>query len=215
MSSNPASSNVEFQPSRHCRFCKKNVTCSGAKVPRVSLFNVVGNKQLVVYTGTESLILADVVASLGHKLVKDERLSSVSCLTCARTLTRIHGTFVKLVSQSNDGIQITSNSKRLSSSPTGISPSAKRSRENAAANRTPARSRRSLDLRDVPSSSNISEKENLDPMDVAANRTPQSRRSLDPMDVANSLADRMESEMNLSNADSQDSIMKVRLDIFS
>ncbi|KAL9978111.1 hypothetical protein ACROYT_G015593 [Oculina patagonica] len=161
-----------------------------------------------MYTGTESLILADVVASLGHKLVKDERLSSVSCLTCARTLTRIHGTFVKLVSQSNDGIQVTSNSKRLSSSPTGISPSAKRSCENAAANRTPARCRRSLDLRDVPSSSNISKKENLDPIDVAANRTPQSRRSLDLIDVANSLADRMESEMNLSNADSQESIMK-------
>lgn len=182
-------------------------------MPRVSLFNAVGNKQLVVYTGTESLILADVVASLGNKLVKDERLSSVSCLTCTRTLTRIHGTFVKLVSQSNDGIQVTSNSKRLSSSPTGISPCAKRSRENAAANRAPARSRRSLDLRDVPSSSN-SEKENLDPMDVAANRTPQSRRSPDPMDVANSLADRIESEMNLSNADSQESIMKVRLYIF-
>ena len=102
---------------------------------------------------------------------------------------------MKLVSQSNNGIQVTSNSKRLSSSPTGISPPAKPSCEKAAANRAPARSRQSLNLRDVPSSLN-SEKENLDPMDVAANRTPPSRLSLDPMDVANSLADRIESEMN-------------------
>lgn len=54
-------------------------------MPQVSLFNVVRNKQLVALTGTKSLILVDVVASLGHKLVRDEQLSSVSCLTCART----------------------------------------------------------------------------------------------------------------------------------
>ena len=82
-------------------FVKKNLTCSGTKVPRVSLYSVVKNKQLVAFTDSKSLILSDVVASLGHKLVRNELLSSVSCLTCARTLTRIYGTFVKLVSKSN------------------------------------------------------------------------------------------------------------------
>ena len=37
-----SSSNAEFHPSRHCRFClKKTVTCRGTKVRRVSLYRVV------------------------------------------------------------------------------------------------------------------------------------------------------------------------------
>ena len=74
-------------------YVKKNVTCSETKVPRVSLYGVVKNNQLVAFTDSESLILSDVVASLGHKVVRKELLSSVSCLTCARTLTQIYGTF--------------------------------------------------------------------------------------------------------------------------
>ena len=89
-------------------FVNNNFTCSGTKFPRVSLYSVVKNKQLVAFTDSESLILSDVVASLGHKLVRNELLSSVSCLTCARTLTRIYGTFDKLVSKSNDGISVPS-----------------------------------------------------------------------------------------------------------
>ena len=38
----------------------------------------------------------------------NDPLSSVSCLTCAKTLTRIYGTFDKLVSKSNDGISVPS-----------------------------------------------------------------------------------------------------------
>ena len=50
-----SSSNAEFHPSRHCRFCKKNpVTCRRTKVPRVSLYGVVKNKQLVAFTDSES-----------------------------------------------------------------------------------------------------------------------------------------------------------------
>lgn len=83
-----------------CFLNRMPVDCMSS--PAVSSHEVVqhvkGNKQLVAFAGTESLILADVVTLFGHKLVRGEWLSSVSCLTCARTLTRIYGTFVKLVS---------------------------------------------------------------------------------------------------------------------
>ena len=45
----------------------------------LSLFSVVKNK-LVAFTDSGSLILSDVVALLGHKLVRNELLSSVSAL---------------------------------------------------------------------------------------------------------------------------------------
>ena len=73
------------------RFCKKNVTCLGTKVPRVCLFNVVRDKELVCYTGEEYFLLADVVGSLaiGFDLVRNEKLPDVSGLTCARTLANV------------------------------------------------------------------------------------------------------------------------------
>ena len=160
-------------------------------MPRVSLFTAVGNKQLVCFTNSETVILADIVASLGHKLVKSPHLSSVSCLTCARTVTRIYGTFAKLVSNSNDSLPVQSQSKRLSSSPTGIPPSAKRTRGDGSSTRTPAR--RALALSDD------NEKENVSPLG-------------DPLVGVEALADRMETTVNsnLSKDDSLDSMLKVR-----
>ena len=34
---------LRFQPSKSCRFCQKNLTCLGTKVPRVYLFDAVRN----------------------------------------------------------------------------------------------------------------------------------------------------------------------------
>ena len=106
MSSNSstASANLALDRSKSCRFCTKNLTCIGTKVPRISLYNVVKNKALLAFTGTESLVLADVVESLGHKLLRNNQLSQVSCLNCARTLMRLYATFTKLVGGSNGGI---------------------------------------------------------------------------------------------------------------
>ena len=39
------------------------------------MWPVVGNNQLVAFANIENVILADVIASLGHKLVKKEQLS--------------------------------------------------------------------------------------------------------------------------------------------
>ena len=106
MSSNSstASANLALDRSKSCRFCTKNLTCIGTKVPRISLYNVVKNKALLTFTGPESLVLADVVESLGHKLLRNNQLSQVSCLNCARTLMRLYATFTKLVGGSNGGI---------------------------------------------------------------------------------------------------------------
>jgi len=149
---------------------------------------VVTNKQLVAFTDSESLVLSDVVTSLGHKLVRNELLSNVSCLTCARALARIYGTFGKLVAKSNNGISFPSAKRLSSNSPTGTSPLAKRTRPAGNFNRTPTR--RAL-FHDDPRSS--AEKENDN-----------------PLAGLKALADKMESAMNLPEEDSRDTIMKVR-----
>ena len=120
--SSTASANLALNHSKCCRFCTKNLTYIGTKVSRISLYNVVKNKALLVFTGTESLVLADVVESLSHNLLRSNQLSLVSYLTCVRTLTRLYATFTKLVSGSNGRIS----PKRLcSNSATGISPESK------------------------------------------------------------------------------------------
>jgi len=51
----------------------------------VSLFNIVKNKEIVGYSGEETLMLGDIARLLGHELNRDEHLSDVSCLTCDRS----------------------------------------------------------------------------------------------------------------------------------
>ena len=75
-----SSSELSVHPSSCCRFCGKNVKSSGNKTPRVSLFNVVTNKDLVGFSGKESLVLADIASSLGYELKKEEHLSDVPSL---------------------------------------------------------------------------------------------------------------------------------------
>jgi len=101
------------------------VTCQGTKVPRVSLFNIIRNKELLAYSGNEYFVMADVVDSPGYKLVQNEKLSDVSSgLTCVRTLARIYSTFKKVTALANVD---TARAKQISpNSPTGISPAAKR-----------------------------------------------------------------------------------------
>ena len=182
------SSNGEVHPLKSCRFCKKNVTCQGTKVPRVSLFNIVRNKELLSYSGDEYFVLAEVVDSLGYKLVRNEKLSDVSCLTCARTLARIYGTFKKVTAQTNDGVVETARPKRISrNSPTGISPAAKRTRDHLSTSLVSSRSpRRSLALSDT------------------------NRDNQNPLAGVCAMDDGMISEMDLGSDVSEQPIMKVR-----
>ena len=63
-----------------CRFCKKLLNSpEGKRVPVVSIFNTLKNKELIVASGQESVVLAAKVEKLGH------------CLQRKMRLTRLHG----------------------------------------------------------------------------------------------------------------------------
>ena len=127
-SSFPSASELSVHPSTCCRFCQKNVKCQGtAKIPRVSLFNEVFNKDLVGFLGADSLVLADLASSLGHDLKSDPRFSNVSCLTCARTLARMHDSVVKLFAGIVERESLKAVKRQMNArSPTRDTPSAKR-----------------------------------------------------------------------------------------
>ena len=117
-----------------------------AKIPRVSLFNEVFNKDLVGFSGADSLVLADLASSLGHDLKSDPGFSDVSCLTCARTLARTHASVVKLFAgiverESLKAVKRQTNAR----SPTGDTPSAKCPNTSSGQEST-SKSRRSLCL---------------------------------------------------------------------
>ena len=101
------SSNAEFHPSRHCRFCKKKtVTCRGTKVPQVSLYRVVKNKQLVAFTDSESFNCVRCSCFAWPYKAREERTAIKRELPYLCKNLRIYGTFYKLVSKSNDGISV-------------------------------------------------------------------------------------------------------------
>lgn len=106
----------------------KNVKCRGtAKIHRVSLFNEVFNKDLVGFLEADSLVLADLDSSLGRDLKIDPRFSDVSCLTCARTLTRTHASVVKYFAGIVERESLNAAKRQTNArSPTGETPSAKR-----------------------------------------------------------------------------------------
>ena len=91
----------DFNPQNPVDFAEKNLTCLGTKVPRVSLFNAVGNKKLINATlsSDETLVMSNVGRCCVfawlclRMLFRNEELSSVSCLTCARTLAKMYCTF--------------------------------------------------------------------------------------------------------------------------
>ena len=89
---------------RFVGFAEKNLKCTGAKVPRFCLFSVLKNKNLVRFSGVESLVLADVARSLWYDLKREEKFSDVSCMTCARSLARFHASLAKLFAGINDGV---------------------------------------------------------------------------------------------------------------
>lgn len=174
---------LEIHPSSFCRFCERNVKCSGTKVPRVSLFSQIKNKDLTGFSGVQSLVLADVALSLGHELRREEGLSDISCLTCARSLARSHASISKLFANLNNGSPKAPGKRTTEArSPTGVTPSSKRANLRDDITHSAGKSRRSLGL------------ENTDSEDQSLGVSP--------------IADKIASEMNLpQNAD--ETIIKV------
>ena len=73
---------MEVERERICRFCKKLLNPpQGKRVPVVSVFNRLKNKELIVASGQESVAVE--VEKLGnclHRNVKFPELSSLSCV---------------------------------------------------------------------------------------------------------------------------------------
>ena len=67
------------------RFCQKDLKCRGNKVPHISLFKIVKNKDSVEFSG----VLANLASSLGFELRKDSKLSDVSCLRLLPTFAGV------------------------------------------------------------------------------------------------------------------------------
>jgi len=152
---------MQGERERICRFCKKLLNPpEGKRVPVVSVFNRVKNKELTGASGQESVVLAAEVEKLGHCLHRGMNFPELSCLSCARQVVRkVHSCTVitsrcnepleKLVDSPDQFTTPTSSSKRPTAvrSLTGETPSAKRNKEGNAIDEESATgksSRRSL-----------------------------------------------------------------------
>ena len=113
----------------------------------MSLSSVVTNKDLVSFSETESLALADITRSFGYKLKTEEHLSDRSCLTCARNFARSTAVIAKRFSGEKPNVS----GKRPSDcrSPRGEIPRMKRG-SGQGSEKTTDNSRRSLGLGESP-----------------------------------------------------------------
>ena len=78
------SQNGEMQVDREriCHFCKKLLNPpQGKRVPVVSLFNRLKNKELIEASGQESVVLAAEIGKLGNCLHRGDNFPELSCLS--------------------------------------------------------------------------------------------------------------------------------------
>ena len=81
---------MQDERERICRFCKKLLNpLEGKRVPVVSVFNRVKNKELTGVSGQESVVLAAEVEKLGHCLHRGMNFPELSCLSCAGHVVRV------------------------------------------------------------------------------------------------------------------------------
>ena len=133
---------LPYERERTCRFCNKKLLNppEGKRVPVVSVFNRVKNKELTGASGQESVVLAAEVEKLGHCLHRGMNFPELSCLSCARQVVRVVYSCTVITTRCNEPLeeladspdQCTTNSSRRPTavrSPTGETPSAKRNKE--------------------------------------------------------------------------------------
>jgi hypothetical protein len=70
-----------------CRLCKKQLIAFGSRLPRVSLFAVLKNKELVTAPQT-TVELHKLFLQMGFPLQKGKTFSELCCLSCARKTVR-------------------------------------------------------------------------------------------------------------------------------
>ena len=125
-----------------CRLCKKNLTAFGSRLPRVSLFTVLRNKELVT-APQRTVELHTLFQRMGFPLQRGKNYSELCCLSCARKTVRCYNLFVSITEHCNKCNDTTDqdNSTSVSTlrspkarpkrtvfthSPTGVSPKVKK-----------------------------------------------------------------------------------------
>ena len=134
---------MQVEGERICRFCKKLLNPpQGKRVPVVSVFNRLKNKELIAPSGQESVVLAAEIEKLGNSLHRGVNFPELSCLSCARQVVRVAHSCTVITSRCNEPLEKlvdspdqfttpTSRCKRPTAvrSSTGESPSAKRNKD--------------------------------------------------------------------------------------
>ena len=131
-----------------CRFCRTDLRLKyGPKAPRCNVFAKLENKDLLKLHQNKDakyVVIADCLTDLGKPLENKASIPSTSCLTCARSVIRLHAQLESLLKNFNLDTQLNSSSgtprksprlisrssivlvsKRLAKSPTGLSPASK------------------------------------------------------------------------------------------
>ena len=94
---------MQVEGERICRFCKKLLNPpQGKRVPVVSVFNRLKNKELIAPSGQESVVLAAEIEKLGNSLHRGVNFPELSCLSCARQVVRIAHSCTVITSRCNE-----------------------------------------------------------------------------------------------------------------
>ena len=74
-------------------------------MPVVSVFNVLKNKELLITSGQQSVVLAKEISRLGHSMDKGNNFSELSCLSCARQVVRLAQSCSAIIIHCNDPLE--------------------------------------------------------------------------------------------------------------
>ncbi len=201
---------------RICRFCKKNVISpQGKRLPVVSVFNTLKNKELLVAPQQESVILAAEIEKLGHFLQRGENFSELSCLSCARQLVRLSHSYALITGRCNEPFEQPENSsvcttppssKRPSAlrSPTGETPSAKRQQERALS----AVSNNENDVTEKSSRKSLNFAQSMDEENVFAQSVDEENVFAQSVDEENVFAQSVDEENVFAQSVDEDNVLE-------
>ena len=133
----------------HCRFSKKSLTCGSKRVNSVLVFGVSKNKEPLVVPGQDSIIVAQALENLGFRLEQGEfffrpelyAMCSTSCSSLSFILTsrcnepalNVNDTTITGVSPDRSNSNTRTKRSVALRSPAGITPSAKRHKDESLA----------------------------------------------------------------------------------
>ena len=87
----------------------------------VSVFNRLKNKELIVASGQESVVLAAEIGKLGNCLHHGDNFPELSCLSCARQVVRVVHSCTVIRSRCNEPLEKLVHSSDQCTTPTSSS----------------------------------------------------------------------------------------------